>query len=359
MHVVRTWLRDVRSYEECEVEWAPGVNVVIGDNGLGKTNLVEAVVLLSRLESFRGAPNDALIRVGAESAIVRGEIVREGRDHLIELELPRTGRSRVLVDRQRVQRRSDVARTLVTSVFSPDDLELIKAGPGARRGFLDEVLVTRSARHESARSDLDKVLRQRNALLKGVRGRLDEGAALTLDVWDQRLAEAGERWSGARDRLVAAIHDDVNRAYEEVSSQRGAVELEVAHSWEGSLLDALVASRADDVRRGVSLVGPHRDDLVVRLGGMPARTHASQGEQRCLALALKVAAHRYLAADLGVVPVLVLDDVFSELDPTRSAALTSALPEGQVIVTSAVGVPAGARADRVLRVGRGTVEAVS
>jgi DNA replication and repair protein RecF len=182
---------------------------------------------------------------------------------------------------------------------------------------------------------------------------------VTLDVWDQRLVEAGERWAAARDRLVAAIVDDVNRAYEEVSRQAGAVELTVVHSWSGSLAEAVAASRTDDVRRGVSLTGPHRDDLAVALGGMPARTHASQGEQRCLALALKVAAHRYLAADLGVVPVLVLDDVFSELDPSRSAALTSALPEGQVIVTSAVGVPAGATVDRVLRVGPGTVEVVS
>jgi DNA replication and repair protein RecF len=358
VHVVRTSVRDFRSYEAAEVEWSPGVNVVIGDNGLGKTNLVEAVVLLSRLESFRGAPTDALIRMGAPSAVVRGEVRRDGRDHLIEMELTRSGRGRVLVDRQRVQRRSDVARTLVTSVFSPDDLELVKAGPSARRVFLDEVLVTRSPAQERARSELDKVLRQRNALLKGVHGRLDESAALTLDVWDQRLAEAGERWARARDELVAAILDDVNRAYEEVSSQPGAVRLQVSHSWEGSLAEALAASRADDLRRGVSLVGPHRDDLVVHLNGMPARTHASQGEQRCLALALKVAAHRYLAADLGVVPVLVLDDVFSELDPTRSAALTAALPEGQVIVTSAVGVPVGAKADRVLAVGPGTVEVV-
>ena len=358
MHVTRTWLKDFRSHVEAEVEWAPGVNVVTGDNGLGKTNLVEAVVLLSRLESFRGAPTEAMIRIGADAAVVRGEVVREGREHLIEMELPRQGRTRVLVDRQRVQRRSDVARTLVTSVFSPDDLELIKSGPSARRGFLDEVLVTRSARHEQGRMELDRVIRQRNALLKGVRGNLDDAAALTLDVWDQRLADLGERWAAARDRLVDALSDDVNRAYEEVSQQAGAVRLEVVHGWSGSLGDALVASRTDDVRRGVTLVGPHRDDLAVTLNDMPARTHASQGEQRCLALALKVAAHRYLAEDLGVVPVLVLDDVFSELDPRRSAALTAALPDGQVIVTSAVGVPEGASAERVIRVTADGLEVV-
>jgi DNA replication and repair protein RecF len=358
VRVTRTWLRDFRSHVAVEVEWAPGINVVTGDNGLGKTNLVEAVVLLSRLESFRGAPTEAMIRLGAEAAVVRGEVVREGRDHLIELELPRHGRSRVQVDRQRVQRRSDVARTLVTSVFSPDDLDLVKAGPAARRGFLDEVLVTRSARHEQGRAELDRVIRQRNALLKGLHGRLDDAAAVTLDVWDQRLADLGERWAAARDRLVAAIAPDVDRAYEEVSQQAGAVELGMVHSWAGQLGDALAASRTDEVRRGVTLTGPHRDDLVVTLNGMPARTHASQGEQRCLALALKVAAHRYLAEDLGVVPVLVLDDVFSELDPSRSAALTAALPDGQVIVTSAMGVPDGAKAERVLRVVPEGVEVV-
>lgn len=359
MRVTRTWLKDFRSHVDAEVEWAPGVNVVTGDNGLGKTNLVEAVVLLARLESFRGAPTEAMVRMGADAAVVRGEVVRAEREHLIEIELPRTGRSRVQVDRQRVQRRSEVARTMVTSVFSPDDLELVKAGPSARRAFLDEVLVTRSARHEQGRLELDRVIRQRNALLKGVHGRLDDAAAITLDVWDQRLADLGERWAAARDRLVDAISADVNRAYEEVSRQAGAVGLQVVHSWSGRLADALVASRSDDVRRGLTLTGPHRDDLVVTLNGMPARTHASQGEQRCLALALKVAAHRYLAEDLGVVPVLVLDDVFSELDPRRAAALTAALPEGQVIVTSAVGVPEGARAERVLRVTEDGVEVAS
>jgi DNA replication and repair protein RecF len=228
----------------------------------------------------------------------------------VEAEISTVGRNRVQVNRQRLQRARDLLGTVRATVFSPDDLVLVKGAPADRRRFLDDTLVALAVKYDALRLDLDRVVRQRNTLLKQVAGRLDDEAALTLDVWDARLSEVGERLGHARSVLVERTAPMVTEAYAELAGAPFDVELSYASSWRADGLAAsLAASRTDDVRRGVSTVGPHRDELEIRLAGMPARTHASQGEQRTLALALRLAAHRLVADRTGSTPVLVLDDV--------------------------------------------------
>ncbi len=358
MHLRRLWLTDFRSYREADVTFDAGLTAVVGPNGQGKTNLLEAVGYLATLGSFRGAPTDALIRHGTERAIVRAEAVREGRELLLEAELVANGRNRAQLNRQPLRRARDLLGALRTTVFSPDDLALVKGGPGDRRTYLDDALVSLHPRHDQARSDLDRILRQRGALLKQSGGRLTPEVELTLDVFDTKLAAAGEALALARRELVDELEPVLGVAYAQVARRAAEVHATYDPPWlAGGLAEALAAARRDDLRRGVSTVGPHRDELDLVLGGMPARTHASQGEQRSLALALRLAAHAVVARQTGTPPVLLLDDVFSELDPERSAALLASLPPGQTILSTASGLPPGAVPGRVLHVADGVVTA--
>jgi DNA replication and repair protein RecF len=352
----RVWLTDVRSYASAELELAPGLTALLGDNGQGKTNVLEAIGWLATLSSFRGAPTEALIRRGAERAVIRAEGEREGRSILLEAELVASGRNRVLVNRQPLKRARELLGVLRVTVFSPDDLELVKGGPGERRRFLDDALVASHPRYDALRGEVDKVLKQRNALLKGARGRLDGDAAFTLDVWDAKLVEAGGRLAEARQALLTRLVPVLEATYDAVANRPAEVTATYVADWAATGLEAaLVASRADDLRRGVSTVGPHRDDVALQIGGLPARTHASQGEQRSLALALRLASHHVITEVTGSPPVLLLDDVFSELDPDRSDALLANLPAGQTLLTSASGLPPKAQPDRVLRVADGRI----
>ncbi len=349
MRVERLWLTDFRSYQSAELVPAPdGLTVITGANGAGKTNLLEAVGYLATLRSFRGAPGDALVRVGAASAVVRAEGHREARALLIEAELRPTGRDRVQVNRQPLRRTRDLLGALQVTVFSPDDLELVKGGPAERRRYLDDLLVALHPRHDATQSEVDRVLRQRNALLKSTLGRGRPGAEVlvTLDVWDAKLAEAGETLVTARRGLTEALGPPAAEAYGRLTglpeAMGAGVELAYQASWSGSLAEALLAAREDDLRRGLTTVGPHRDEVELRVDGLPARTHASQGEQRSAALALRLAGHRLVTGRVGSAPVLLLDDVFSELDPERSVALLEHLPPGQALLTTAGAVPPGA-----------------
>ena len=356
MRLRRLWLTDFRNYRSAEVELAPiGLTVVVGGNGQGKTNLLEAVGYLATLESFRGAPAEALVRSGCATAVVRAEGERATRPMLVEAEIAVAGRSRTLVNHQPLRRAADLLGAVRVSLFSPDDLELVKGAPAARRRYLDDTLVALHPRHAAARHDLERVLRQRNALLKQAKGHLDESARTTLDVWDAKLAAAGEALAGARAELVAALEAPLAKAYDQLAGGPADIAIAYQRSWEGPLAAALAAARTDDVRRGVSTVGPHRDELRLAIGGLPARTHASQGEMRSLALALRLAAHRSVTDEVGEPPVLLLDDVFSELDAERGAALVGHLPDGQVLLTTAGEVPPGAVPALTLRVHDGTV----
>ena len=360
MQIDHLWLVDFRNYAQADMEVsAHGLTVVAGDNGQGKTNLIEAVAYLSRLQSFRSVTTNDMVRVGMPRAVVRAHGSREDRQLLLEAEIVANGRNRAQVNRQPLRRARDLLGAIRTTVFSPDDLDLIKAGPSGRRGFLDETLVSLRPRYDSLRLDLERVLRQRGVLLKQARGHLDPEIATSLDVWDAKLAEVGEAIASERSSLVSRLVPEVTKHYATMSGRghggadEAEPELAYAKSWEGELASALHAGRAEDVRRAGTGRGPHRDELVVSLGSMPARTHASQGEQRCLALALRLAAHAIVTEEVGSTPVLLLDDVFSELDEQRSAALVEHLPNGQAILTTAGPIPAGIDPDLVIRVRSG------
>lgn len=355
------WVSEFRSYRTAEVELPAGLTAVVGPNGHGKSNLLEAVGYLVTLQSFRGAGDDALVRTGSDRAVVRGEVLSEGRLHLVEAELARSGRNRILIDKQRLTRRRDLVGIARCTVFAPDDLDLVKGGPALRRSFLDDLLVSLHPRYEAVRSEWERSLKQRNALLKQIQGRPDEAQLLTLEVWDQKLAAAGDELVRLRRELVVRIGPTVSVACADIAGEAVPVELRYESPWSTvdgrgqGLAEALAAVRNEELRRGVTVVGPHRDELELSVAAMPARTHASQGEQRTLALALRLAGHRLLTQTYGAPPLLLLDDVFSELDPQRSAALLHALPVGQTLLSSAAGLPSGVEADLVLDVRDGAV----
>jgi DNA replication and repair protein RecF len=354
-------LTDFRNYQSAVFELTAGTTAVIGDNGQGKTNLAEALAYLATLSSFRGAPGDALIRVGAPQAIIRADVLHDdGRTSLIEAELVSIGRNRVQVNRQKLQRVRDLLGTVRVTVFSPDDLIVVKGGPGDRRRFMDDTLVALATKYDSIRLEIDRIVRQRNTLLKQAQKdrhrELPDDVAVTLDVWDARFTEIADQFGHARATLIARISPMVQEAYEQLAGIATPVELRYEPEWRRTgLLVALREARTQDVRRGVSSVGPHRDELHLSINGLPSRTHASQGEQRTLALALRLAGHRLVAERTGSAPVLVLDDVLSELDDGRATALLGNLPDGQVVITTASALPAAAAPDRVMHIRAGSV----
>ncbi len=356
MQITRLWLHDFRSYETLELPLEPGLTAIIGPNGSGKTNLLEALGVLATLKSFRGSPTESMVRRGADMAVVRAEGLRDDRPVLIELELGR-GRTRAQVNRQRLKRGRDLLGALRISVFAPDDLALIKEGPALRRDFLDDALVALNPAADAMFRDFERILKQRNALLRQCQGtpvdRLDESTAITLNVWDEKFNSVGSRLADEREELTGRLAPLVQDSYDLLAGEpSGAQPVEATYqrSWgEGPLSDAVAESRAVDLRRGITTVGPHRDELELRLNRLAARTEASQGEQRTLSLALRLAAHRLITDTIGEPPLLLLDDVLSELDVDRADALLANLPSGQTVITSATELPNGTDPDRVLR----------
>jgi DNA replication and repair protein RecF len=331
---------------------ADGTTVITGANGTGKTSVLEALAYLGTRRSFRGAPTEAMVRTGSSSAFVRVELRRDGGPTLIEAEVAPAGRSRTRVNRKAVTSRKDLAAAAPCTVFSPEDLAIVGGAPQGRRDFLDDALASLDTEGARAADETDRVLRQRAALLRQAGGRLTEDVATTIEVWDQRLADAGKVLAEARERLVGELGPLVAAAYARLAGRPGdpLVTLHYARSWEGDLREALTRSRGDDLRRGVNTVGPHRDDLVLHVERREARTHASQGEQRSFALALRLGVHELVRTGTPLVPTLLLDDVFSELDPGRSRALVAELPAGQSILTTAAPLPEGIEVARVVPV---------
>ena len=361
MRLDRVEVRGFRSYVHTEFDLAPGLTVLLGPNGSGKTNLLEAIGYLATLSSFRGAPTEALVRSSVASptnglerdaTVVRGFGAIGDRRMEIETEIAPGRRNRTLINKQPMARARDVGDALQVSVFSPDDLVLVKGGPSERRRYLDELGARVHPRNDALLTEFERVLRQRNALLKQCGGRLDPTAALTLDMWDAKLSVVGERVGDFRLALVEQLGPVVAQAYADIADRPATITLAVRSSWSGTLADALAAGRTDDVRRSVSLIGPHRDELEASIEGRPARTHASQGEQRTLSLAFRLAGHRLVAGAVGRTPLLLLDDVFSELDPVRSDALIRHLPPGQSLLATAGHLPPAARAEALYRVCR-------
>jgi DNA replication and repair protein RecF len=361
-------LRDFRSYSEVELALDPGVTSLVGPNGQGKTNLVEAVGYLATLGSHRVAADAPLVRLGAERAVVRGNVTRGERALLVEVEITPGKANRARVNRSAVPRPRDVLGILRTVLFAPEDLALVKGDPAERRHFLDDLLVVRTPRLAGVRADYDRVLRQRNALLKsaGAGIRAGKGDLRTLEVWDTHLATTGAELLAARLELVDALRPLVDKAYDAVADSGGPAALDYRCSLgaevplvadrdmlSAALLNAISELRRNELDRGVSLVGPHRDDLALKLGPLPAKGYASHGESWSFALALRLAAYDLLRSDTDDdgEPVLILDDVFAELDSTRRERLAGMVSEAeQVLVTAAVpaDVPevlSGARVD--------------
>lgn len=349
------WITNFRNYAEAHLQLGEGLSVVVGDNGEGKTSLLEAIGYLATARSFRGSPNEALIRSGSESAIVRAEGAAGERTVLLEAELQLNGRNRMLVNRQPVRRTRDLPDALRVTIFSPDDLVLVKSGPAERRRYLDDLLSSMHPRYAALVADAEKILRQRNALLKQAGGRATAEVSATLDVWDEKYGVTGEQLAEAREELVHRLEPIVAKSYNQLAGGGVHTSMQYARSWSGNLRDALNDGRTDDLRRGVTLTGPHRDEMTLSIRELPARTHASQGEQRSMALGLRLAGHAAVLEMTGRPPVLLLDDVFSELDPGRSAALVEHLPPGQAVLTTAAEIPAGLSPERVARVRDGRI----
>lgn len=384
MHVTALSLTDFRSYAQVDLELRPGVTSFLGRNGQGKTNLVEALGYVATLGSHRVATDAPLVRTGAERAVVRAAITRDVRSALVEIEINPGRANRARINRSPVPRPREVLGLLRTVLFAPEDLALVKGDPSERRRFLDDLVVARAPRMAGVRADYERVLKQRNALLKTAYGARRGGSSAaevmhTLEVWDSHLVAAGAELLAARIELVGALGPLVASAYDAVSAGAGPAGLEYSSSLgagpsapdgvsalppDRAVLAEVMAARIeerrrDELDRGVSLVGPHRDDLVLTLGPRPAKGYASHGESWSFALALRLASYELLRSDgsESAEPVLVLDDVFAELDAGRRDRLAALVSSAeQVLVTAAVeaDVPAALDGDRVT-VAEGTV----
>lgn len=401
VYVSHLSLTDFRSYEQVDLALDDGITALVGPNGQGKTNLVEAVGYVATLGSHRVPSDAALVRAGTARAVIGAKVVRAGRTSLVEIEITPGKANRARINRAPAGRARDVLGLLRTVLFAPEDLALVKGDPDGRRRFLDELAVLVTPRLAGVLADYERVLRQRSALLKtagaAVRGSRGGADLRTLDVWDGKLAQVGAQIIAARQVLVEALSPHVRRAYEQVSAGQGEAVIAYKSSLDASLadaasgapsaaldgqhghqtppaspelleaqlLDAMSRLRSKEIERGVCLVGPHRDDLVLTLAGLPAKGYASHGESWSFALALRLASYRLMTdgattsagvdslADWGEdgEPVLVLDDVFAELDTRRRDRLADLVASAQqVIITAAVpgDVPeqlAGARVD--------------
>lgn len=378
-------LVDFRNYAAAEVALAPGANVFVGRNGQGKTNLAEAIAYFATLGSHRVSQDAPMVRDGADAAIMRARLGHGERRVLLEVQLNRTGSNRARVNGSGV-RTAELPRYAQVVLFAPEDLQIVRGDPSARRRFADQLLVQRAPRLSGVLADYDRVLKQRTALLKSARARGIRGDGLaTLDVWDDKLVQLGTEVIGARLRLADELTAPLAAAYAAIAGEDHSPELEWALSIAGAnsedggdekptvdlaaastaeraqrFREALAARRTSELERGVTLVGPHRDDLVLRVRGLPVKGYASHGESWSVALALRLASARLLReqSQLGD-PVLILDDVFAELDADRRARLAGVVADfEQVIVTAAVeqDVPDALRA-RTVRVVAGTIEA--
>jgi DNA replication and repair protein RecF len=353
VHVAALSLTDFRSYEAVDMAFTPGVNALVGANGQGKTNLVEAINYLATLSSHRVFGDAPLVRHGAARATVRAQVVRDGRTATLEVEINPGRTNRARVNRAAIPRARELLGLLRSVMFAPEDLALVKADPDTRRRFLDELLVLRVPRMSGVRADYDRVLRQRSALLKtaGAAVRAGGGDLATLEVWDTHLAEAGAELLAGRWALVAQLQPFATKAYDSLASVGGPLTISYRSSLGDDLSDDVGVDRAalvellltamrerrrEELARGVCLVGPHRDDLLLTLGSAPAKGYASHGESWSAALALRLASYDLLRSD-GDDPILILDDVFAELDDARRDRLARLVADAeQVLVTAAV-----------------------
>lgn len=374
MYLEQLSLTDFRSYAQVDLSLEPGVTVLVGSNGIGKTNLMEAIGYLANLSSHRVSSDAPLLRFGTERALIRARLVRGEQSTVLEVEINSTRANRARINRSNPVRARDILGICQTVLFAPEDLALVKGDPSSRRRFLDELLVSLVPRHAATRSDYDRVLKQRNALLKSARAsKFTSGHEATLDVWDQHMARAGAELLHARLELVERLRPHLRSAYAQLtdeSKEAGAIyrstlqdvveddgatgafaaTTEAAGQEDLRLLSvdeltdryvqAFAASRRKELERGISLVGPHRDELELVLGVAPAKGYASHGETWSMCLSLRLASYYVMLDDArtgGSAPILILDDVFAELDVQRRRKLAAIVSGAeQVLVTAAV-----------------------
>ncbi|MDP2012987.1 MAG: DNA replication/repair protein RecF [Actinomycetota bacterium] len=358
MWVSHLSLTDFRSYPQVSIDLQPGVTTFVGRNGQGKTNLVEAIGYIATLGSHRVASDAPLVRIETTQGIIRCAVSAHDREALVEIAIIPGKANKARVNRSAVTRVRDILGILRVVVFAPEDLALVKGDPSDRRRFLDEILVQRTPRLAGSMSDLDRILKQRNALLKSASvARKSAGQEMlrTLHVWDEQLATIGAELIVARLELLDVLTPPAVRDYEFIAQDTSAaLELLYVSSlesalgerlpsasrdrgiWSAALLEAIELRRAEELNRGITLIGPHRDDLAIRMGPVPAKGYASHGESWSIALALRLACFDVLKAD-GEDPVLILDDVFAELDVARRERLAMRLVNAnQVLITAAV-----------------------
>ena len=383
MYLEHLSLTDFRSYAQVDLPLGPGVTVLVGSNGIGKTNLMEAIGYLATLSSHRVSSDGPLLRFGTDRALVRARVVRGGQTTVLELEINASRANRGRINRSNPVRARDLLGICQTVLFAPEDLALVKGDPSNRRRFLDELLVSLVPRHSATRTDYDRVLKQRNALLKSARaGKFTPAHEATLDVWDQHMARAGAELLHARLELVERLRPHLAKAYAQLtdgSKEAGAVYrstlqnlmdddggAELGAGGSSTVAGAAVAasavaedlsyltveelteryvqafagSRRKELERGISLVGPHRDELELILGEAPAKGYASHGETWSMCLSLRLASYYVMLDDArtgGSAPILILDDVFAELDVQRRRKLAAIVSGAeQVLVTAAV-----------------------
>ncbi len=347
MRVERLEVIDFRNHPALVVELPPGVSVLAGPNGVGKTNILEAIGYLATLGSHRAGQDSSLVRAGAEAALVRAAAIREGRRVEIDLEIRPGSGVRGRVNGATVPRARDLLGVVRATVFAPEDLGLVRGDPEERRRFLDALATQRLPRYLGCRQDYERVLRQRNTLLRSAAGRLPASGLATLEVWDEKLATTGAELWAERLRLVAALRPLTERAYQRLATRDDQVDVAYLSSVAAvdepdpdpgklaqEMRERLLADRTRELERGLTLSGPHRDDLALALRRLPARTHASHGEAWSLALALRLGAH-WLLTEQGEEPVLLLDDVFAELDRGRRERVAEVARSAEQAVVTA------------------------
>jgi len=357
MFLSQLWLTNFRNYETAHLVFNEGTTLITGDNGNGKTNLLEAIAWFSKGKSFRGVPNEALIQENEEKAILRAEITLDTRKTTLEAELNNFGRNQFQINGKRVNKKKELQEKIRTTIFGPEDLALIKGSPSKRRNYLDELLLDLHTKNQLIKNNFEKCLKQRNTLLKQAKGRLTTEIETTLNIWDEKFSESGQLLALERINLLEQLKPEIENILKKFTNNQDNVSFKYEQLWEQEkLYETLQTERETDIRRGTTTSGPHKDEIEIKINNLLSKNHSSQGEQRSLALGLRLAGHEIVKKISGSEPIVLLDDVFSELDDTRCQTLIDLLPKKQAVLTTTGELPNGVKADYKYHVVEGIIQ---